>query len=270
MKSSSVGTALKDINFVLMVPGTDRFGAKKEKEAEDEEDVDAVRGWYDDLPVDDLSTLRGVTVEAAADETADEAADDKAADEEKMDCPDCRFLILETKANLPPDDLPTVKGVTFEAAAEDAVEEAVVEAAVKDVVVEAAVKDVVVEAAVDDVMLKEEAMDWSDRSFLILVFKKLILCCLSWDALYSSSISTSSCVSGSFPFFLLIARHLLYRRKSSASLISKVAFSAARSASKSSTLFLFRPTELLAALLHVLSVMIVHPMAPEIVGRSRK
>jgi hypothetical protein len=159
VKSSSVGTALKDINFVLMVPGTDRFGAKKEKEAEDEEDVDAIRGWYDDLPVDDLSTLRGVTVEAAADETADEAADDKAADEEKMDCPDCRFLILETKADLPPDDLPTVKGVTFEAAAEDAVEEAVVEAAVKDVVVEAAVKDVVVEAAVDDVVLEDEETD---------------------------------------------------------------------------------------------------------------
>lgn len=183
MKSSSVGTALKDINFVLMVPGTDRFGAKKEKEAEDEEDVDAVRGWYDDLPVDDLSTLRGVTVEAAADETADEAAaeaaDEEAADEEKMDCPDCRFLILETKADLPPDDLPTVKGVTFEAAAEDAVEEAVVEAAVKDVVVEAAVKDVVVEAAVDDVMLEDEEMDWPDRSFLIFVFKNLILFCLS-------------------------------------------------------------------------------------------
>lgn len=182
MKSSSVGTALKDINFVLMVPGTDRFGAKKEKEAEDEEDVDAVRGWYDDLPVDDLSTLRGVTVEAAADETADEAAaeaaDEEAADEEKMDCPDCRFLILETKADLPPDDLPTVKGVTFEAAAEDAVEEAVVEAAVNDVVVEAAVKDVVVEAAVDDVVLEEET-DWPDRSFLIFLFNMLILFCLS-------------------------------------------------------------------------------------------
>jgi hypothetical protein len=191
VKSSSVGTALKDINFVLMVPGTDRFGAKKEKEAEDEEDVDAVRGWYDDLPVDDLSTLRGVTVEAAADETADEAAaeaaDEEAADEEKMDCPDCRFLILETKADLPPDDLPTVKGVTFEAAAEDAVEEAVVEAAVKDVVVE---------AAVDDVMLEDEEMDWPDRSFLILQTNFLILFCFSWDALYSSSSSTSSCVIG--------------------------------------------------------------------------
>ena len=166
-----------------MVPGTDRFGAKKEKEAEDEEDVDAIRGWQDDLPVDDLSTLRGVTVEAAADETADEAADEEAADEEKMDCPDCRFLILETKADLPPDDLPTVKGVTFEAAAENAVEETVVEAAVKDGVVEAAVKDVVVEAAVDDVVLEDEETDWPDRSFLILFCKKLILFCLSQDAL---------------------------------------------------------------------------------------
>jgi hypothetical protein len=78
-------------------------------------------------------------------------------------------LILETKADLPPDDLPTVKGVTFEAAAKDAVEEAVVEAAVKDVVVE---------AAVDDVVLEEET-DWPDRSFLIFVFKSLILFCLS-------------------------------------------------------------------------------------------
>jgi len=270
VKSSSVGTALKDINFVLMVPGTDRFGAKKEKEAEDEEDVDAVRGWYDDLPVDDLSTLRGITAEAAADETADEAAAE-AADEEKMDCPDCRFLILETKADLLPDDLPTVNGVTFEAAAEDAVEEAVVEAAVKDVVVEAAVKDVVVEAAVDDVVLEEET-DWPDRSFLIFLFKKLILFCLSWDALYSSSILTSSCVIAPFflCFFLLISCHLLYWRKSSSSPIGKVAFSAAIWASKSSTPFLFRPTELLAALLLLLSTMIVYPMASEIVDRSRK
>jgi hypothetical protein len=105
-------------------------------------------------------------------------------------------LILETKADLPPDDLPTLKGVTFEAAAEDAVEEAVVEAAVKDVVVEAAVKDVVVEAAVDDVMLEDEEMDWPDRSFLILQTNFLILFCFSWDALYSSSSSTSSCVIG--------------------------------------------------------------------------
>ena len=50
----------------------------------------------------------------------------------------------------------------------------------------------------------------------------------------------------------------------------KVAFSAAISASKSSTLFLFRPLELLAALLLLLSAMIAHWMAPEIVGRSRK
>ena len=86
---------------------------------------------------------------------------------------------METKADLPPDDLPTVKGVTFEAAAEDAVEEAVVEAAVNDVVVEAAVKDVVVEAAVDDVVLDDEETDWPDRSFLILEFNLFILCCLS-------------------------------------------------------------------------------------------